>query len=405
MAATKTSKSAGAPSPAPGPASIAMVCGDDDFAVKQRARALFQQWSEELGGMDHEIVDARVNNVDEALKALAKLREALQTLPFFGGAKVVWFKDCSFLGEDRTAASSSVTETLAEIAGELKAFDWRGVRLLISSGKVDKRRLLFKTVEKLGPVETFEAWSIDDKDWIAQAETAASRALRARKKNISDEALAELVSAVGPQPQQLASEVEKLSLYTGDRADITLEDVGAIVTRNKHARAFAVAEAFGDRQLPKLLRTLDEELWAMQFDKKRSEIGLLYGIISKTRVLLLLKELIREGWIRPGRGLKEQLERIPAGQLPEDKKFNPMAIHPFVLQKALAQVDNYSTPELVAAMSLLLDCNRRLVSSGLDEALVLQQTLVQIVRRDTPSPSPRGRGPGWGELPGHSPSP
>jgi hypothetical protein len=30
-------------------------------------------------------------------------------------------------------------------------------------------------------------------------------------------------------------------------------------------------------------------------------------------------------------------------------------------------------------MDLLLRCNQRLVTSGLDEALVLQQTLVQIV--------------------------
>jgi DNA polymerase III delta subunit len=68
--------------------------------------------------------------------------------------------------------------------------------------------------------------------------------------------------------------------------------------------------------------------------------------------------------------------------LPADKKFNPLAMHPFVLQRAMTQVGKYSSAELVAAMGLLLDCNRRLVSSGLDEALVLQQTLLQIVRGD-----------------------
>jgi hypothetical protein len=31
-------------------------------------------------------------------------------------------------------------------------------------------------------------------------------------------------------------------------------------------------------------------------------------------------------------------------------------------------------------MELLLDCNQRLIFSTLDESLVLQQTLVQIVR-------------------------
>jgi hypothetical protein len=50
-----------------------------------------------------------------------------------------------------------------------------------------------------------------------------------------------------------------------------------------------------------------------------------------------------------------------------------------VLYKALPQVRNYTGHELVRAMDLLLQCNRRLVSSNLDEALVIQQVLVQIV--------------------------
>jgi DNA polymerase III delta subunit len=50
-----------------------------------------------------------------------------------------------------------------------------------------------------------------------------------------------------------------------------------------------------------------------------------------------------------------------------------------VLYKALPQAKKYTESELVRAMDLLLRCNQRLVSSSLDEALALQQTLVQIV--------------------------
>src|ERR1041385_4830031 len=140
-------------------APVLLVFGEDEFAVKQRARQIYQQWTEELGGMDHEIIDAAVNNSGEALRALAKLREALQTLPFFGGGKVVWFQNCSFLADDRTAASQAVTESLADLSDELKKFDWQTVRLLISAGKVDKRKSFYKTLEKLGQVESFAALS------------------------------------------------------------------------------------------------------------------------------------------------------------------------------------------------------------------------------------------------------
>src|ERR1019366_5422617 len=170
---------------------LALVCGDDDFAVKQRAKQLFQQWSAELGGMDHETIEATAGNGGDALTVLGKLREALQTLPFFCGGKVVWLRDCNFLGEDRLASSAAVTEALSELAEELKKFSWQNVRLLISAGKVDKRKVFYKTLDKIGTVENFSAWSQDDKDCADRAEIAARDALRKRQKEISDAALDE----------------------------------------------------------------------------------------------------------------------------------------------------------------------------------------------------------------------
>jgi DNA polymerase-3 subunit delta len=363
-----------------------LVCGEDDFAVKQRAKQLYLQWTEELGGMDHEIIDAAVSNSGEALKALAKLREAMQTLPFFGSGKAIWFKDCNFLSEER-AATKDVTESLAALADELKEFAWQNVRLLVSAGKVDKRKVFYKTLDKLGTVESFAGWSVDDRDWADQAETWARKGLRARQKEISDEALAELINRVGANARQLDSEIEKVALYVGDRKEIEFEDVATICTRNKTARAFALGDALGDRDLPRLLARLDEALWEVKLDPQKSEIGLLYGLISKVRAMLLLKEMLREGWVKPDMDynrFKAQLERVPADQLPEDRRFNPLAINPYVLYKALPQVKRYSEAELVRAMDLLFQCNLRLVSSSLEESLVLQQALVQVVGSASP---------------------
>ncbi len=366
---------------------LALICGDDDFAVKQRAKQLFTQWSAELGGMDHEIIEATAGNAGEALTMLGKLREALNTLPFFGGGKAVWLRDCNFLGEERTASAAAVTETLGEISEELKKFSWQNVRLLISAGKVDKRKVFYKTLDKIGTVEMFSAWSMEDRDWTERAEAAVLQAFRQKQKEISDAALGEIITRVGPNPRQLETEAEKIFLFVGERKKIELADVQTVCSRNKGAQAFAFADALGNRDLPGVLKCLDEELWEIRskIDKDKSEIGLLYGLTSKVRALLLLKEMIREGWIKEPRdynAFKAQLERVPADQMPTEKKFNPLAINPYVLYKALPQVRKYSSAELVRALEILLRCNQRLVSSGLDEALVLQQALVQIV---TPS--------------------
>ncbi len=366
-------------------APLMLVCGDDDFAVKERARQVFQQWSQEIGGMDHEIIDAQVSHSGEAFKALGRLRESLQTLPFFGTGKVIWLQNCNFLGDERAASAQAVTESLTDFSQELKEFSWSYVRLIISAGKVDKRKTFYKALEKLGNVESFEALSVDDKDWVTTAESWALRALKERKKNISEDALAELVDTVGPNHRLITSEIEKLCLFVGARSEIEIEDIKAIVTRNKQARAFALGDALGDRDLPRLLRTLDETLWEMKFDSQKTEIGVLYGLITKVRAMVFLKEMLREGWIKPEQDynrFKAQLEGVPASQLPQDKRFNPLSPTPSVLFKPLPQPRRYSTEELVRAMGLLLECNQRLIFGKLDASLVLQQTMVQIIRGD-----------------------
>ena len=332
--------------------------------------------------MDHETLDGGVNNSGEALRVLARLREGLQTLPFFGTGKVIWLQNCNFLGDERAASTAAVTEALADLSEELKHFTFDSVRLLISAGKVDKRKVFYKTLDKIGSVETFDALSANDRDWAGQAETWTLQAIRSRGKDISDEALAELVSRVGPNLRQLDSEAEKVSLFIGSRAKIEFEDITAVCIRNKSARAFALGDAVGDRDLPRVLKCLDEALWEVKLDPQASEIGLLYGLISKVRAMLLLKELLREGWVKPVGEydrFKAQLSAVPVEQMPEDRRFNPLSMNGYILFKALPQVRRYSEDELVQAMELLLRCNQRLVSSSLEESLVLQQALVQIV--------------------------
>jgi len=364
---------------------VILVHGDDEFQVKQRGRQIFQEWGARAAGLDDEIIDAQVTNSGDALNALSKIREALNTLPFFGTAKVIWLQNCSFLGDDRTASSQAVSASLTALAQELKQQSWDNVHLLITAGKVDKRKTFYKTIEKIGKVEQFAGWSIDDRNWAGEAERMVCDHFKSLGKKIDSEGVARLVNWVGPNTRDLNHETEKVALYCGERSEITTEDVDAIVTRHKHSRAFALADALGARKLPRLLRTLDEELWQMKGSSQKSEIGLLYGLISKVRVMLFLKELMRLGELRAGEDFnrfKLQLTKLPAGMLPEDKRFNPLTMNPYVLFKSLPHAANYTIVELIRAMELLLECNQRLVFSGLEGALVLQQTLVRIVCGD-----------------------
>ncbi len=363
---------------------VVLICGDDEFTIKQRSRQLFERWRGELGGDDHEIIDAGCANASQASDAVSRLREAINTRSFFGGAKVVWFKDCSFLGEDRTSGSAAVTGALGDLAKSLKEFRWDGVRLLVSAGKPDKKRVFFKWLEATGRVEWYAALSADDKDWATRAEGEVIKAIRSAGKDIRDDALAECVARVGPNLRALINEVEKVILYVGDRKTVTVDDIRAITTQQKQAQAFALGEALGDRDLPRLLRLLDRELGEIRtgVEKGKSEIGVLYGLISKVRAMLLMRETRDRSLLKPVSdysAFRAQVERIPSGQLPEDRRFNPLAGHPYVAFQAFRQSDNYAISELNRAMELLLDANLKLVGSSMDEGAVLRQALVEIV--------------------------
>ncbi|MEJ5239310.1 DNA polymerase III subunit delta [Limisphaera sp. VF-2] len=375
------------PSAPPADVPVVLVCGDDEAAVKERARELFARWGggQQLGD---EILDGAVGTVADALAVLERLEEALQTLPLPGATKIVWLRNCSFLGGERPGDSPAVTEALSRLAEQLRRFDWRGVRLLISAGKVDRRRSLYKVIADIGHIETHAGWSPDDRDWPEQAALWARTRLRQAGFDIEEDALTRLVTSVGPSPALLRSELEKLQLFVAPRKRIQLDDVATICVHNRTAQAFALADALGARDLNRALHCLDDERRSTAGERDRAGLGLLYGLVTKVRAMLLARELAAQGWVHPRleyHAFKSRLEKLPPDLFPSDRRLNPLALHPFVLHKALRDAQNYSRSELVRAMKELLECNRALVGSRLDPTLLLQQLLVRIIGRKRPA--------------------
>ncbi|HOK76211.1 MAG TPA: DNA polymerase III subunit delta [Verrucomicrobiota bacterium] len=376
----KATKPAGEPAPP-----VVLVAGADEFTVKRRARQLFDEWQKDTGGIDNEIIDADTRTVGDALKAISRTTEALQTLPLFTTTKVVWMRNCSFLSPEKPGRSNAVSpleQPLVNFAAFLRSFQWTNVRLLISGGPIDPKAPLASTIREIGKVEIFDGLSAADRDWAEQAEQFVRAELEARKQQIDDDALGALVAAVGPNLRQLATEAEKVSLHAGTRSRITSADVAAVVSRQKQTQAFGLAEALGDRDLPAALRHLDDELWQTQIKSDHSSLSILYSLVAKLRAMLLMKELQKAGFISPRTSYQQfkfRLEQVPTDLLAENPKFNPLKAHPYTLFKASLQTANYSFEELVNGLEILLDCNRKLVGSQLDEAAVLQSAVVKII--------------------------
>ncbi|PYJ42958.1 MAG: hypothetical protein DME86_04205 [Verrucomicrobia bacterium] len=82
-------------------ANLYAIVGSDEAAVKREAAALAQKLAPaEAGEFGLETIDGAADNVEQAAGAIRSTIAALQTLPFFGGGKLVWLKSANFLSDD-----------------------------------------------------------------------------------------------------------------------------------------------------------------------------------------------------------------------------------------------------------------------------------------------------------------
>src|SRR5260370_879686 len=128
-------------------AQIYAVVGSDESEVKRVATGLAAELTPpETGDFGLEVIDGAADNAEQAATRIRSTIEALQTLPFFGGAKLVWLKNANFLGDTVIGRAAGVQSALEELTDLINTNPGPGVVLLISAIAVDKRRSFYKSL-------------------------------------------------------------------------------------------------------------------------------------------------------------------------------------------------------------------------------------------------------------------
>jgi len=118
------------------------------------------------------------------------------------------------------------------------------VRLAAEKGAQVKRR-----AERRGrTIDTLDITSLVDEE------------LKPLGKKLLRDAEAELKNRLGDDLRLIATELQKLALYAGERAQITRDDVLAVVAPVREEEFFALAEAVGEGDLGKALQLFGDEL-------------------------------------------------------------------------------------------------------------------------------------------------
>ena len=368
--------------------SIYLLGGSDEFSIKEAAAKLAEKLAPKgAGEFGIEIIEGAAANQDEALKIFGRLHEAINTVGFFGAAKLIWLKNTNLLADDKEVSAEAVKEALGEFSDQLKRGLPDGVTLLISAIGLDRRRAAYKTLEKVAAVQVFDA--PDESKQAGDAEIAGfiQKTLRAETKTMNDGAFETFRELVAPDLREIANELEKLSIYVGNRKEISAADVRAICCVSRLAVIWELTDALGTRHVARAITALENLLASGD-----QPIGVLMMLVAQFRLMLLAKDLMQRKLIgvRDGPGgnfeFVKAFERLPEDatahfpRTKEDKLPNAWRLYRCALASR-----NFSIAELAGAMDLLLDANRQLVSTQLDDRLVLGETIAKIARKTGPS--------------------
>src|SRR6266403_1486393 len=151
-------------------ANIRAIVGSDEARVKREAAELAKQLAPaEAGEFGLEIIDGAADNVDGAATAIRSTIAALQTLPFFGGGKLVWLKSANFLSDDVRGKSVNVLEPLEELGAILQSGLPDDVTSLFSAIEPHTRRSSYKALTKLADTQIFDESDLSRSGWEENA--------------------------------------------------------------------------------------------------------------------------------------------------------------------------------------------------------------------------------------------
>lgn len=293
-----------------------------------------------------DIVDGR----DTGVEAIVNMAE---TLPFLADKRVVLVKDADFF----KARRKSMSETGEEKAEKANSTDDILLKylenpanttcLILCTESVDKKRKIFKAIEKNGQVVEFALLKGQElNDWIDR---------RARKlgKVIEQAAMAGLVTAVGNNLQQLNTELEKLSCYSATEK-ISAADVGLMVSKTAELSIFELIDAVADRNYKRAVKMARETVFLGE-----PVIRILFMVARQFRLITQVKGFQEAG----------NTDKQVAGLL---------QVHPFVAQKCIKQARNFTMQEALAAMEKILGTDLDIKSGRQEPMLALELLIIAL---------------------------
>lgn len=360
---------------------VHLVAGNDEMAVKTRAKELAAELAPAEGGeFAVETIDAHADNAEHAASIIREAILSLSMPGFLASEKLVWLKSANFLSDTQLGGSKAVLEALEELQKILEGGLPDGTRLLFSAISPDKRRTFYKSLTKLAATDVLDKASGGPRfDEDEAARHAATSAARERKLKFTPDALERFAAYVGSDTRQVLNELDKIDTYLGDeRREIREEDIALIVPETRRGIIFELGNCIARRNLKSASNCLQKLL-----AQGEEPVGLLYAaIMPSIQRMTAAAVLIEEYGLRVPPSypaFQSALEQLPgdAKEIVPRKKDGTFNAYGFYMSAQEAK--RFKAAELAEATIACAEATTSIMSTGSDPALILQQLLVRIL--------------------------
>ncbi len=313
---------------------ILFLYGEDTFRLKQKLKILKERFiSASLGDTNLRVLEGKLLSFDEAVRQIL-------AMPFLSRKRLVIIEN--LLQDGQKVVKEKVSSFLSKVPDST-------VLVITEEGSPDRRTAIFKKLNsqtksyefKLPENEALRRWIIKE--------------VKNRKGEIEPIAVSKLVEYVGSDLWRLSNELDKLISYS---SKITLQSIELLVAPQLQANIFDLIEAVAKKSTAKAFH----ELYQL-FHSGYSEIYILTMIAYQYRNLLIIKDI--------------QM-RMPNISHLEMKRLS--GLHPFVLNKNLFLVKNYSFEELKNTYGKILYFDTKIKTGRIEPRVALELLLFDLAR-------------------------
>lgn len=297
--------------------SICVLYGEESFLLERSLAMLLER------AFDPSLKDFNFNLFYGNESKGVDILDAAQTLPMFSERRVVLVKRADGLN---AAATEVILPYLAKPAGT--------TCLIFVANKLDQRKKFFIELKKQGTLVEHKRLYDNKLGSFIQNEAV-------RHGKPIDAAASDLLSfCIGNNLQELASQLEKLAIYVGQRQKITIADVTAIASTSKAFSVFELARFLGLKELKNSLASLSAMF------RNGDDVPMMIGALAQH---------FRKLW-----RVRELLDR----KLSQGDIAREAGIAPYFVGEMITQAKNFTLPELRRLFNELRQCDLASKSGG-----------------------------------------